>query len=76
MTIIFLFKLLLVLLLLFVIFNLGRALYLMVKQNPDDQNSVPMSRYLGKRLIFSALVIALLLIAMATGLITPNPRPY
>lgn len=76
MTIIFLFKLLLVLLLLFVIFNLGRALYLMVKQSPDHQHSVPMSRYLGKRLIFSALVIALLLIAMATGLVAPNPRPY
>ncbi|OEF28188.1 DUF2909 family protein [Vibrio rumoiensis] len=76
MTIIFVFKLLLVLLLLFVIFNLGKALYLMVKQNPDEQNTVPMSHFLGKRLIFSALVIILLLLAMATGLVAPNPRPY
>jgi hypothetical protein len=37
---------------------------------------VPMSRYLGRRVIFSVLVILLLLVALGTGLISPNPTPY
>lgn len=40
----------------------------------DDK--VPMSRYLGRRMIFSVLVILLLLVALGTGLISPNPTPY
>jgi hypothetical protein len=36
----------------------------------------PMTHYLGKRLIFSVLVILLVLLAMALGIIQPNPRPY
>ncbi|MCL1091448.1 DUF2909 domain-containing protein [Shewanella profunda] len=72
MNALFIFKLVLVLLLLFIIFNLGRALFIMVK----GDNTVPMSRYLGRRVIFSVLVILLLLVALGTGLISPNPRPY
>ncbi|EGT3626199.1 DUF2909 domain-containing protein [Morganella morganii] len=72
MNTLFIFKLVLVLLLLFIIFNLGRALFIMVK---GDDN-VPMSRYLGRRVIFSVLVILLLLVALGTGLISPNPTPY
>ncbi|GCF88673.1 MULTISPECIES: DUF2909 family protein [unclassified Shewanella] len=68
----FIFKLVLVLLLLFIIFNLGRALFIMVK----GDEKVPMSRYLGRRVIFSVLVILLLLVALGTGLISPNPKPY
>ena len=72
MNALFIFKLVLVLLLLFIIFNLGRALFMMVK----DDNSAPMSRYLGRRVIFSVLVILLLLVALGSGLISPNPRPH
>ncbi|QYK05111.1 DUF2909 domain-containing protein [Shewanella zhangzhouensis] len=68
----FVFKSVLVLLLIFIIFNLGRALYIMVK----GDGSVPMSRYLGRRVALSALVILLLLVALALGWITPHPRPY
>ncbi|ABX51473.1 conserved hypothetical protein [Shewanella baltica OS195] len=57
---------------LFIIFNLGRALFIMVR----GDNQVPMSRYLGRRVIFSVLVILLLLVALGTGLISPNPTPY
>lgn len=76
MTLVFLFKLTLVLLLLFVIFNLGRALYSMVKYDQEDPNSVPMSRFLGKRLFISVIVIMVLLIGLTSGLISPNDRPY
>ncbi|GLT13457.1 DUF2909 domain-containing protein [Vibrio algivorus] len=76
MTLVFLFKLTLVLLLLFVIFNLGRALYSMVKYDREDPNSVPMSRFLGKRLFISVIVIMVLLIGLTSGLISPNDRPY
>jgi hypothetical protein len=45
----------------------------MVRDEPDDAK--PMSHYLGKRVVVSAIVI-LLIIALQSGLITPNPRPY
>ncbi|GLQ75799.1 DUF2909 domain-containing protein [Vibrio sp. vnigr-6D03] len=67
-----LFKLVLVLTLCFIIFNLGRALVVMVKGKSDK----PASHFLGRRLIFSALVIVFLLIALQAGWIEPNPRPY
>ncbi|WP_105901046.1 DUF2909 domain-containing protein [Vibrio gangliei] len=76
MTLVLLFKLVLVLLLLFVIFNLGRALFIMVKREPDDDNPVPMSRYLGRRLLISVIIIMVLLIGLSSGLVAPNPRPY
>ncbi|GIU29616.1 DUF2909 domain-containing protein [Shewanella schlegeliana] len=72
MSALFIFKLLLVLLVLFILFNLGRALWIMVK----GEASVPMSQYLGRRVIFSVLVVLLLLLALGTGAITPNSRPY
>ena len=72
MNLVLLFKTLLVLLLLFVLFNLGRALFIMLRG--DSQQS--MSQFLGRRVLFSALIIVLLLIALGSGLITPNPRPY
>jgi hypothetical protein len=67
-----LFKLALVLLLVFIIFNLARALVIMVKGNQAQ----PMSHYLGRRVLFSVLVVALLLLALGFGLVEPNPRPY
>ncbi len=62
----------LVCLLIFIIFNLFRALPILIKGNSD----VPMSRYLGRRVLFSVIAFVILLIAMATGLIEPNSRPY
>ena len=74
------FKSLLVLLLLFVIVNLARAMFEMVKgPQPDDQNidgDKPMSHYLGRRVFLSALAVILLLSALLTGLVEPNVRPY
>ncbi|UCX06299.1 DUF2909 domain-containing protein [Shewanella glacialimarina] len=65
-------KLVLVLLLVFILFNLARALFIMVK----GENTQSMSRFLGRRVMFSAFVVILLLIAMGLGIIEPNPRPY
>jgi hypothetical protein len=66
-------KLLLIALLLFIIFNLFRALYLMLKNDPEK---VSMSKFLGRRVFFSALVMVLIIIAMMAGWITPHGRPY
>lgn len=41
-----------------------------------DPNQPRMSKYIGRRVMTSALIIVVILLAMATGLITPNPRPY
>ncbi|AWG82173.1 DUF2909 domain-containing protein [Vibrio parahaemolyticus] len=78
MSTVFLFKLTLVLLLLFIIFNLAKALIEMVREDPDnpDKPTKPMSHYLGRRVMFSALVVILLLIALSSGWLAPNPRPY
>lgn len=61
------------LLLILVLFNLFKAMVTMLKQ---DQSSKPMSFYIGRRLIFTVILMLLLLIALATGVIQPNPRPY
>ena len=66
-------KILIAVLLVFMVFNLFRAMFVMLRNDPNQQ---PMSKYIGRRLIFSVLIVLLLLLAMATGLITPNPRPY
>ncbi|MGF1754564.1 DUF2909 domain-containing protein [Vibrio makurazakiensis] len=67
------FKTALVLFLFFIIFNLSKALFLMSKGGEHNKS---MSHFLGKRVIASALVLTLILIALFTGLIQPNPRPY
>ncbi|RLV59200.1 DUF2909 domain-containing protein [Parashewanella curva] len=72
MTTTLLFKIVLVCLLLFIIFNLGRAMIIMVKS--DD--SVPMSRYLGRRVLVSVLVVIALVVAIGLGWIHPNPTPH
>jgi len=66
-------KLLLIGLLLIVMFNLFHALYYMVK---NEDQAPKMSKFLGRRLLFSALIILLILIALVTGLIVPNPTPH
>lgn len=66
-------KLIVIALLLFIIVNLVRAGLVML--NPDKPE-VKMSRYLGRRVMFSALVLLLIFLAQALGWIEPNPRPY
>lgn len=78
---VFIFKLLLVVLLLFIIFNLVRAMFEMVKgpapdSDDDYPQDKPMSFYLGKRVILSALAVILIIAALLSGLIEPNSRPY
>ncbi|RDV24840.1 DUF2909 domain-containing protein [Alteromonas aestuariivivens] len=66
-------KIILVLLLIYMIFNLFAALKVMMVGSKDG---TPMSKYIGRRVLTSAIIVTLILIAVATGLITPNPRPY
>lgn len=66
-------KILLVSLLAIVIFSLFQALFVMLK---NDESAPKMSKFLGRRLIFSALVVILLISLLLTGVITPNERPY
>lgn len=77
---VFIFKLLLVILLLFIIVNLGRAMFEMVKDPKDDhensQQDKPMSFYLGRRVFLSALAVILMIAALLSGFIDPNTRPY
>lgn len=69
-------KIVLVLLLLFIIFNLARALFYMVKESDEGDNERPMSHYLGRRLILSACVVLLLILALLSGWLHPNASPY
>lgn len=69
-----LFKLIIILLLLFIVFNLARAMVHMVREEPDSK--VPMSRYLGRRVAVSAVVILFLILALKLGWVVPNQRPY
>jgi exosortase/archaeosortase family protein len=66
-------KLIIVGLLLFIVFNLFRALFLMIKNDP---NGPKVSTFLGRRVMFSAGLLLLIIIAMYFGLITPNARPH
>jgi branched-subunit amino acid transport protein AzlD len=66
-------KIVLIILLAIVVFSLFQALFVMLK---NDEAAPKMSKFLGRRLIFSALVILFLIVLLLTGVITPNPRPY
>ncbi|MFM4721287.1 DUF2909 family protein [Aeromonas bivalvium] len=65
-------KLLIVLLLAMVLISLFRALYQLVR----GQTHLPASHYLGRRVIFSVLLVILFLLAMMSGLLTLNPSPF
>ncbi|MCG7498927.1 DUF2909 domain-containing protein [Vibrio sp. Of7-15] len=75
---ILLLKTLLVFLLGFIIFNLFRALPILLKGPKKDSADTPqtMSSFLGRRVLLSAVVFILLLIGLSSGLITPHLRPY
>ncbi|AFT80289.1 hypothetical protein AMBLS11_18620 [Alteromonas macleodii str. 'Black Sea 11'] len=66
-------KLVLVALVLYMIVNLFMAMRIMMK---NDTSKGPMSKYIGRRVLTSAIIVIIILIAIGTGLITPNPRPY
>jgi len=66
-------KIIVVGLLAFMVYNLFRALFIMNKNNP---NKPPMSKFIGRRVITSVVIIILLLVGILTGVITPNPRPF
>ncbi|MDX3772690.1 DUF2909 domain-containing protein [Chromatiaceae bacterium AAb-1] len=66
-------KLILIALLMFIIFNLFRAGVIMLRNNPAD---IKMSRFLGRRLILSVIVMLIIVLALATGVISQHPRPY
>ena len=59
-------------LIVFMIFNLFRAMVIMLKGDTSE----PMSKYIGRRVLTSAIIVIVILLAVATGLIQPNPRPY
>ncbi|MGB3727566.1 MAG: DUF2909 domain-containing protein [Glaciecola sp.] len=59
-------------LLIFMVFNLFKAMKIMLKNDTSE----PMSKFIGRRVLTSVIIVALLLLAIATGLIQPNPRPY
>jgi len=67
------FKIVILALLGFMVFNLFRALVLM---NKNDPNQPSMTKFIGRRLLVSVALVLLLLLGLLTGLITPNPRPY
>jgi hypothetical protein len=55
------------------VFNLFKAMMIMLKDDPD---SPPMSKFIGRRVLTSVIIVGLILLAVATGLITPNPTPH
>ncbi|ODP99929.1 DUF2909 domain-containing protein [Salinivibrio sp. SS2] len=65
-------KAILICLLIFILFNLFRAIPVLL----NGDRSVPLSRFLGRRVLFSVCIFVLLLLALSMGWITPNPRPY
>ncbi|WP_356948211.1 DUF2909 domain-containing protein [Pseudoalteromonas sp. APC 4017] len=65
-------KIIIVLLLLFILFNLFRALFIMVS---GRDNGRPMSHYLGRRVMFSVIVLIIVIAALKLGYIYPNANP-
>jgi hypothetical protein len=58
-------------LLIFMLISLFQAMMIMVR----NDKSKPMSKYIGRRVLTSAIIVIIMLLAVATGLIEPNPRP-
>ncbi len=65
-------KIIIVLLLGYIIVNLFRALFIMLKNDPNDGQ---MSRFLGRRVAISACVLIIVIVCLKLGLIRPNPDP-
>jgi len=67
------FKIVIVGMLAFMVYNLFKALILM---NKNDPNKPSMTKFIGRRLYLSVAIVLLLLVGLLSGVITPNPRPY
>ncbi|KTG28919.1 hypothetical protein AWR38_12490 [Idiomarina sp. WRN-38] len=67
------FKVIIVLLLVYMVVNLFRALFSMLRNDP---NKPPMSHYLGKRVGIAAIILIALIAATYGGFLPLNPRPY
>ncbi|MDN3652284.1 DUF2909 domain-containing protein [Thalassotalea ponticola] len=67
------YKIILIILLVAMVYNLFRAGYAM---NKNDASKPKMSVYIGRRVLLAILIVLMLIIGMATGIITPNPKPY
>jgi len=65
-------KIILVGCLIFMVYNLFKALLIM---NRNDPNKASMSKFIGRRVMISAFIVILMLVGIMTGLITPNPHP-
>ncbi|UUO23906.1 DUF2909 domain-containing protein [Colwellia sp. M166] len=66
-------KIMIIGLLMLMVYNLFKALFAMNKNDPEKP---PMTKFIGRRVVTSVVIILLLLVGIFTGLITPNPRPY
>ncbi|WDE11663.1 DUF2909 domain-containing protein [Thalassomonas haliotis] len=66
-------KIIVIGLLAFMVYNLFRALFIMNKNDPEKPS---MTKFIGRRLIASVVLVVLLLLGILTGIITPNPRPF
>ncbi|AWL10585.1 hypothetical protein HMF8227_00077 [Saliniradius amylolyticus] len=66
-------KVIIVTLLLVMIYNLFRAMRLMLKHEPGRRS---MTQFIGRRVMLSAAIILFIILAVALGWIQPNPRPY
>ncbi|TDF36382.1 DUF2909 domain-containing protein [Alteromonadaceae bacterium M269] len=59
-------------LLIFMIVSLFQAMLIMIR----NDKSKSMTKYIGRRVLTSAIIVIIMLLAVATGLIEPNPKPY
>lgn len=66
-------KTILILLLFFIIYQLFRAMVLMLKTEPGTDK---MSVHLGRRVGFSVLVIVIIVLALLFGWLEPHPTPH
>ena len=60
-------------LLIVMIVSLFQAMRVMLGSGKTDTN---MSKFIGRRVLLSAIIIGKIIIGVATGLIEANPRPY
>ena len=65
-------KIIIVLLLIFILFNLFRALFIMVSGKTGGR---PMSHFLGRRVLFSVVVLVVVIAALKLGFIKANNSP-
>lgn len=66
-------KITVAILLIWMAYNLFLAMKIMLK---GEQSKESMTRFIGRRVLTSAVIMLLLILAIVTGIITPNPRPY